>query len=90
MSGLGLPFDRELDERESTILTTALLLGCDLRMTDSGMVTFNLETDPNKPWHGTRSQPYLSKITACDNFLSNIGVYVNPHGVVYLPPNLKV
>jgi hypothetical protein len=31
----------------------------------------------------------MSQVTCADMYLSNIGVYVDPQGVVYLPPNIK-
>lgn len=78
--------DRAMDAHDTTIFTTAMLLGCDMRSDDALKPTlYRFRLPDTNDW----SDYYRSKVTCADMFLSQIGVYVDPQGVVYLPPNLK-
>lgn len=82
--------EREMDARETTIFTTALLLGCDMT-SENGLsqCRYRFRLPDATPASGAWSDFYRSKVTCADMFLSHIGVYVDPQGVVYIPPNLK-
>jgi hypothetical protein len=78
--------------REETIFTTAMLLGCDMRTDECGRKYFidaGVQYTAGDQRTNGRSQPYTSMVTCADMWLSHIGVYVDPQGVVYLPPYLK-
>lgn len=77
--------DKAMEPRDEMIVTTALLLGCDIKnVSEDGW-------DPIYEFTGADGKPsgrYLSKTIACDMYLSQIGVYVDGQAVIHGLPNL--